>query len=59
MGKLILKSSRLHSLNDSENVELGDFHFDIKQFKVPTAMLVQKTVLLLELKRKESKWRAS
>ncbi|HDR7969978.1 MULTISPECIES: hypothetical protein [Bacillus] len=42
MEKLILKSSRLHSLNDSENVELGDFHFDIKQFKVPTAMLVQK-----------------
>lgn len=42
MEKLILKSSKLHSLNDSENVELGDFYFDIKQFKIPTAMLVQK-----------------
>lgn len=42
MGKLILKTSKLYSLNESENVELGDFHFDIKQFKVPTSMLVQK-----------------
>lgn len=42
MGKLILKSSKLHSLNDSENVDLADFHFDIKQFKIPTAMLIQK-----------------
>lgn len=42
MGKLILKSSKLHSLNDSENVDLADFHFDIKQFKIPAAMLIQK-----------------
>lgn len=42
MGKLILKTSILHSLNDSENVELGEFYFDINQFKVPTAMVVQK-----------------
>lgn len=42
MSKLILKSTKLHSLNDSENIELGEFFFDIKQFKVPTAMLVQK-----------------
>ncbi|MGR5952362.1 hypothetical protein ACT7DP_05515 [Bacillus paranthracis] len=57
MEKLILKSSILHSLNDSENVELGDFHFDIKQFKVPTAMLVQKDGFATRIeKRKESKW---
>lgn len=52
MGKLILKSSRLHSLNDSENVELGDFHFDIKQFKVPTAMLVQKDGFATRIEKK-------
>ena len=52
MEKLILKSSKLHSLNDSENVELGDFHFDIKQFKVPTAMLVQKDGFATQLKKK-------
>lgn len=42
MGKLILKSSKLYSLNDSENIDLGDLNLDIKQFKVPSAMLVQK-----------------
>ncbi|QPA58347.1 hypothetical protein [Lysinibacillus sphaericus] len=42
MGKLILKTSNLYSLNDSENVDLGEFCFDISQFKVPTAMVVQK-----------------
>lgn len=42
MGKLILKTSNLYSLNDSENVELGEFYFDISQFKVPMAMVVQK-----------------
>jgi hypothetical protein len=42
MGKLILKSSKLYSLNDSENVDLGELNFDIKQFKIPSAMLVQK-----------------
>lgn len=42
MGKLILKSSKLYSLNDSENVDLGELSFDMKQFKIPSAMLVQK-----------------
>ncbi|WP_217581814.1 peptidase [Lysinibacillus sp. GbtcB16] len=42
MGKLILKTSNLYSLNDSENVDLGEICFDISQFKVPTAMVVQK-----------------
>ena len=42
MAKLILKSSNLVSLNDSENIDLGDLKFDISQFKVPSAMVVQK-----------------
>lgn len=42
MGKLILKTSKLHSLNDSENIDLGNFHFDIAQFKVPKEMVIQK-----------------
>ncbi len=42
MGKLILKTSKLYSLNDSENIDLGDLNFDIKQFKIPSAMLIQK-----------------
>ncbi|SDM65978.1 peptidase [Sediminibacillus halophilus] len=42
MTKLILKSSKLISLNDSENIDLGELHFDISQFKVPSAMVVQK-----------------
>lgn len=42
MTKLILKSTNLHSLNDSENIELSDFYFDMKQFKVPSKMLLQK-----------------
>ncbi|MED4810397.1 peptidase [Bacillus atrophaeus] len=42
MAKLILKSSKLIALNDSENIDLGELHFDISQFKVPSAMVVQK-----------------
>lgn len=42
MAKLILKSTKLHSLNDSQSIELSDLYFDIKQFKIPTAMVVQK-----------------
>ena len=29
MEKLILKTSTLHNLNDSENIDLGDLFFDI------------------------------
>ncbi|GAQ19494.1 peptidase [Oceanobacillus picturae] len=42
MAKLILKNSSLISLNDSENTDLGELKFDIAQFKVPTALVVQK-----------------
>lgn len=42
MAKLILKSSKLYSLNDSEIIDIGDINFDIKQFKIPAALLVQK-----------------
>lgn len=42
MGKLILKTSKLHSLNDTETVDLGVLDLDLNQFKIPKAMLVQK-----------------
>lgn len=42
MAKLIMQSSKLISLNDSENIDLGELHFDISQFKIPSAMVVQK-----------------
>lgn len=42
MSKLILKTSKLHSLNDTETVDLGALDLDLNQFKIPKAMLVQK-----------------
>lgn len=42
MEKLILKSSKLFSLNDSESIDLGSLNFDTNQFKIPVSMLVQK-----------------
>lgn len=41
MTKLVLKTSNLQSLNDG-GLDLGALYFDLKQFKVPSAMLVQK-----------------
>lgn len=54
MEKLILKATKLQSLNDSENIELGDLYFDINQFKVPTAMLVQKDGFSTRLEREKN-----
>lgn len=54
MGKLILRTSNLHSLNDSENVELGEFYFDINQFKVPTAMVVQKDGVAARIEKEKN-----
>lgn len=42
MERLILKTSKLYSLNDSESINIGDLNFDIKQFKMPTTMVVKK-----------------
>lgn len=42
MSKLILKTSKLHSLNDSESINLGELDLDLTQFKVPKIMIVQK-----------------
>lgn len=42
MAKLILKTSKQHSLNDSENIDLGNLNFDLTQFKIPQTMVVQK-----------------
>ncbi len=54
MAKLILKSTNLHSLNDSENIDLGDFHFDIKQFKVPTALVIQKEGYTVKIEKEKN-----
>ncbi|ADL52646.1 hypothetical protein [Clostridium cellulovorans] len=51
MEKLILKSSTLHNLNDSESIELGDLFFDICQFKVPVAMVVPKEGINVKLEK--------
>jgi hypothetical protein len=40
-NKLVLKSSTLKNLNDSK-LDLGELELDIKQFKVPSAMVVLK-----------------
>lgn len=42
MEKLILQSSKLHSLKESENIELGELNFDLSQFNIPKSMLIQK-----------------
>lgn len=42
MSKLILKTSKQVSLNDTETVNLGDLNLDLAQFKLPQAMVVQK-----------------
>lgn len=54
MAKLILKSSNLISLNDSENIDLGDLKFDLSQFKVPSAMVVQKDDVTSKVERERN-----
>ncbi|AQS08313.1 hypothetical protein CLOBY_03850 [Clostridium saccharobutylicum] len=51
MEKLILKSSTLHNLNDSESIELGDLFFDISQFKVPLSMVVPKEGINIKIEK--------
>lgn len=51
MEKLILKSSTLHNLNDSESIDLGELYFDISQFKVPVAMVTPKEGINVKLER--------
>lgn len=54
MEKLILKTSTLHNLNDSENVELGNLFFDISQFKVPSSMVVLKEGISVKLEKERN-----
>lgn len=54
MAKLILKSSKLISLNDSENIDLGELRFDISQFKIPSAMVVQKDDFTSKVERERN-----
>lgn len=51
MEKLILKTSALHNLNDSENIDLGDLFFDVSQFKVPLSMVVPKEGVNVRLEK--------
>lgn len=51
MEKIILKSSTLHNLNDSENIELGNLFFDNSQFKIPNAMVVPKEGINVKLEK--------
>lgn len=54
MEKLILKSSTLHNLNDSESIELGGLILDINQFKVPVAMVVPKEGINIKLEKSKN-----
>ena len=54
MTKLILKTTNLYSLNDSENINLGNLHFDIKQFKVPKTMVTQKEGFSVKIEKEKN-----
>ncbi|WP_238907574.1 peptidase [Clostridium sp. YIM B02506] len=54
MEKLILKSTTLHSLNDSESIEIGDLLFDISQFRVPVSMVVPKEGIIVKLEKEKN-----
>lgn len=49
-NKLVLKSSTLKNLNDSK-LDLGELELDIKQFKVPSAMVVLKEGIKIKTER--------
>ena len=51
MEKLILKTSTLYNLNDSETIDLGELFFDITQFKVPLSMVVPKEGINVKLEK--------
>lgn len=51
MAKLILKQAQLQALNDSESVELSNFHFDINQFNVPQAMVTLKEDIMIRAEK--------
>lgn len=54
MAKLILKSSNLVSLNDSENIDLGELKLDMSQFKVPSSTVVQKNDFTAKVERERN-----
>ncbi len=54
MEKLILKSTTLFNLNDSENIDLGDLNFDISQFKVPNEMVVLKEGINVKIEKEKN-----
>ncbi len=54
MEKLILKSTTLFNLNDSENIDLGNLNFDISQFKVPNEMVVPKEEINVKIEKEKN-----
>lgn len=54
MEKLILKSTTLFNLNDSENINLGTLNFDISQFKVPNEMVVPKEEINVKIEKEKT-----
>ncbi|ELC8460396.1 peptidase [Clostridium perfringens] len=51
MERLILKSTTLFNLNDSENIDLGELNFDISQFKIPNEMVVLKEGVNIKIEK--------
>ncbi|QAA23530.1 peptidase [Sporolactobacillus terrae] len=54
MTKLILKSSKLIALNDSEKIDMGELAFDLSQFKIPSAMVIQKDDFSTRVEREKN-----
>lgn len=54
MQKLILKTSQLQSLNDSQNLDIGDFRFDLSQFKLPKLMVIQKGDMSVKIDKEKN-----
>lgn len=51
MSKLVLKQSKLQSLNDSESIELSNFHFELSQFNIPSQMVVLKDDIIVRAEK--------
>ncbi|MDK0706874.1 peptidase [Clostridium perfringens] len=51
MEKLILKSTTLFNLNDSEGIDLGELFFDVSQFKLPNEMVFLKEGVNIKIEK--------
>ncbi|MBZ0313474.1 peptidase [Clostridium butyricum] len=53
MDKLILKNNALKNLSDSK-IDLGELEFDIKQFKIPSAMVALKEGIKVRIEKSKN-----